>query len=235
MLFEHSTWRPQIDALGRRFRTVAWDVRGHGRSETGDGQYTYRMFVDDLVALLDHLRIERAVLCGLSMGGSIALRTVELHPERVRALVLCDTHSAADSNHAKCWRELAISEIKRYGLEMFAEEFIRKVFLPSPFSGKQEIIKAIRATILAMSPSAVCGSLLAQAGRTDTTDVLTRINVPTLLLVGEDDTLTPPSVMRSMHNQIPGSELRVIPNAGHASNLENPSVFNKYLADHRLG
>ncbi len=231
MLFDHRTWRPQIDALGRRFRVVACDVRGHGRSGAGDGQYTYRMFVDDLVALLDHLRIERTVLCGLSMGGSIALRTIELHPERVRALVLCDTHSAPDSNHAKYWREQAIEEIKRNGLKVFADEFLRKVFRPATFLSTPEIIEAVRSTILATSPAAVCGALLAQAGRTDTTPALSGINVPVLLLAGEEDALTPPSVMLSMQEKIPRSELRIIPDAGHVSNLENPTVFNNYLEE----
>lgn len=231
MLFDHRTWRPQIDVLVRRFRVVAYDVRGHGHSEAGDGQFTYRMFVNDLIALLDHLGIKRAVLCGLSMGGSIALRTIELHPERVLALVLCDTHSAPDSNHAKYWREQAIEEIKRNGLKMFADEFLRKVFHPTTFLSRPEIIEAVRATILATSPAAVCGALLAQAGRTDTTPALTEIKVPTLLLAGEEDTLTPPSVMHSMQEKIPRSELRIVPAAGHVSNLENPDVFNNYLEE----
>jgi 3-oxoadipate enol-lactonase len=229
MLFDHRMWLPQIAALGNRFRVIAYDVRGHGKSTIGDGQYTYRMFVEDLVALLDHLQIESAVLCGLSMGGSIALRTVELYPERVRALVLCDCNGAADSNEAKCWRELAINEVKQNGLAAFAEDFIRKVFAPRTFSSRPEIVEMIRSTILGISPLAVCGALLAQAARTDTTSTFPLINVPTLLLAGEKDGLTPPSLMRSMHEKIPASEFRIISGAGHVSNLENAEEFNEHL------
>ncbi|HET6420607.1 MAG TPA: alpha/beta fold hydrolase [Geobacteraceae bacterium] len=231
MLFDHRTWRPQIDAIRGRFRVIAFDARGHGKSDTGDCQYTHRMFAEDLAALLDHLRIERAVLCGLSMGGAVALRTFELFRERVLGLVLCDTHSASDSNEAKHRRELAIREIKSNGLELFTEGFLRTVFRPAFFSTGPEIVEAVRATILATSPLAACGVLLAQAARTDTTPVLSEIGIPTLLLAGEEDILTPPSIMHSMHLKIPGSQFRIIPEAGHASNLEKPSDFNKYLLE----
>jgi 3-oxoadipate enol-lactonase len=229
MVFDHRMWLPQIAALRKNFRIIAYDVRGHGKSAVGDGQYTYRMFVEDLVAVLDHLKIERAALCGLSMGGSIALRTVELYPERVRALVLCDCHGAADSNDAKYWRELAINAIKRNGLAAFSDDFVRKIFAPHTFSSRPEMVEMIRSTIIGTSPLAICGALLAQAARTDTTSIFPHINVPTLLLVGEEDTLTPPSLMRSMHEKIPESELRIISGAGHISNLENPDEFNGYL------
>ncbi len=229
MCFDHRMWLRQIDTLHKHFHVIAYDVRGHGRSGVGDGQYTYRMFVDDLVALLDHLGIERAVLCGLSMGGAIALRTVEIHPERVRALVLCDTHSGADSNEAKYWRELAIKAIKQDGLETFTDEFVRKVFAPATFAIQPGIVEMIRSTIIATSPLAACGALLAQAARTDTTSTLSRITVPTLLLAGEEDALTPPSLMRAMHEKIRHSELCIISGAGHVSNLESPDEFNKFL------
>jgi 3-oxoadipate enol-lactonase len=229
MVFDHRMWLPQIEALRKSFRVIAYDVRGHGKSAVGDGQYTYRMFVEDLVALLDHLQIERAVLCGLSMGGAIALRTVELFRDRVHALVLCDTHGAADSNEAKFWRELAIKTIKRHGLEAFADDFVRKVFAPGTFSSRPEIVDMIRSTVLGTSPLAACGALLAQAARTDTTSTFTQVNVPTLLLVGEEDNLTPPSLMFSMHEKIRESELRIISRAGHVSNLENAEEFNGHL------
>ena len=102
--FSHEMWEPQIEVLQKRFRVIAYDLRGHGKSGVGDGQYTLEFFVDDLLGLLGHLKIERAVLCGLSMGGYIALRAVERNPERVRSLILADTQSKADSNEAKLKR-----------------------------------------------------------------------------------------------------------------------------------
>ena len=88
--FSHEMWDPQMRTLSNRVRAISFDIRGHGTSDVGDGQFTIELFVDDLIALMDHLVIDRAVLCGLSMGGYIALRAIERHPDRVRALVLCE-------------------------------------------------------------------------------------------------------------------------------------------------
>jgi pimeloyl-ACP methyl ester carboxylesterase len=170
MVFDHRMWLPQIDALRDHFRVIAYDVRGHGKSAVGDGQYTHRMFAEDVVALLDHLQIERAVMGGLSMGGAISLRTIELYPERVRALVLCDCNSAADSNEAKYWRDLAIKEIKQNGLETFADVFVKKLFA-ADVSTRPDC-RHDRSMVLGTSPVAVCGALLAQAARTNTTATL---------------------------------------------------------------
>src|SRR5262245_28830559 len=110
--FNHTTWNPQWEALPSSRRAVRYDLRGHGQSETGDGQYTLELFVDDLMGLLDFLEISRAVLCGLSMGGYTALRAAERHPERIRGLVLCDTKSEADSNETKLKRAENLKLIK---------------------------------------------------------------------------------------------------------------------------
>ena len=99
--FSHEMWQPQLANLGNRFRAIAYDLRGHGGTNAGDGQYTLEFLVDDLIALLDHLRIKKAVLCGLSMGGYIALRAVQRNPERILGLILADTQAKADSNETK--------------------------------------------------------------------------------------------------------------------------------------
>ncbi len=231
MTFDHTMWSPQIELLKSKRRVIALDLRGHGKSGVGDGQYTFRMFSEDLVALMDYLEIDKAALCGLSMGGAIALRTVELYPERVGALIFCDATCHADSDEARKRRESAIQTIKKDGLGSFADGFLRMVFTPETFSNKMEIVESMRKVIVSSSPLGICGALLAQAARTDTSEILSKIAVPTLLIVGEQDSITPPALFRSIHERVSESELRVIPNAAHVTNLENRQEFNKRLMD----
>jgi 3-oxoadipate enol-lactonase len=224
-------WRPQIGVLSEKLRVIDYDLRGHGQSSASDGQYTFEFFIDDLIALLDHLKMKKMVLCGLSMGGYIALRAVERNPERVLALVLADTQSKADSNEAKLKRAAAIREIKTNGVKPFAEGFLKTAFTPRSLASKSESVAKIRRIIESNSLQGICGTLLALATRTDTTQSLSAIQVPTLILVGDQDTLTPVTASQEMHDRIHGSEMRVIANAAHLSNIENTDEFNKYVTD----
>ncbi|MBI3194748.1 MAG: alpha/beta fold hydrolase [Ignavibacteriae bacterium] len=227
--FSKEMWKPQIEALKEKYFLISYDVRGHGKSEVGDGQYTIELFVDDLIDLLDALKLRQIVLVGLSMGGYIALRTIERHPERICALVLCDTKSEADTNENKIKRASQIKIIKAKGLKTFSEGFLKAVFDEQTFSTNPEAINLIRKIINTNPPNGVCGTLIALAARTDTTESLPKIHVPTLILVGEHDALTLPSSAQAMKEKIPNSELHIIPNAAHMSNLENPELFNQYL------
>jgi len=213
----------------KNLRIVTYDLRGHGQSDVGDGQYSIELFVDDLIGLLDYLKVSKTILCGFSMGGYIALRAIERNPDRFSALVLCDTMSAADSNEAKIKRTNSIKQIKKEGVERYAEGFLKAVFAPQTIDTKPDIINEIRRTILSNSPLGICGALLALAGRTDTTEALSKLKIPTLILVGEHDAVTPPSAAKSMHERISNSKLHVIDNAAHMSNLENPKEFNEHL------
>ena len=227
--FSHSAWEPQMKALPHHFRAITYDVRGHGESEVGDGQYSIEFFVDDLIALMDHLVISRAVLCGLSMGGYIALRAIERHPERVSALILCDTRSEADTDEGKVKRSATVLAVKTKGVAAFAEDFVKLVFAEETFETNPLLIASIKEMIEANPPLGICGTALALAGRTDTTKALASIKVPTLIIVGEHDRLTPPDAARAMQTRIAGSELQIIPHAAHLSNLENSAEFNKHL------
>jgi 3-oxoadipate enol-lactonase len=230
--FSSDMWKGQTQLLHEKkknLRIVTYDLRGHGRSDVGDGQYTIELFVDDLISLLDYLKISKTILCGFSMGGYIALRAIERNPERFSALVLCDTMSAADSNEAKIKRANSIKQIKKEGVERYAEGFLKAVFAPQTIDAKPDIVNEIRKTILTNSPLGICGALLALAGRTDTTEALSKLKVPTLILVGEHDAITTPSVAKIMHDRISNSNLHIIESAAHMSNLENPKVFNEHL------
>ncbi len=227
--FSHKMWEPQMKALPNNVRAISYDIRGHGESQVADGQYTIEFFVDDLIALLDHLVIDKAVVCGLSMGGYIALRAYERHPDRIQALVLADTKSSADGNEAKVGRAAAMIAVKRDGVPAFAESFVKKVFATETFSKNAHAVTFIKDLIRGNTILGISGTLLAMAARTDTTHVLPSIDVPTLILVGEEDALTPPADSEAMHAKIKGSELVRIPGAAHMSNLENESAFNEAL------
>ena len=227
--FSKKMWGPQIEALKTDYYVVAYDVRGHGLSDVGNGQYTIEYCVDDLVGLLDLLKISQAVVVGLSMGGYIALRTAERNPDRLKGLVLCDTRSEADTNETKIKRTLQAKSVKIFGAKKFANTFIPTVLYENTIKKNPEIVKLLREIIDRASPIAITGMLIALAARTDTSSWLRNIDVPTLLMAGKYDELTPPTILSSMKEVIPNAEMHIIPDAAHLCNLENPDEFNKHL------
>ncbi|MBN2644884.1 MAG: alpha/beta fold hydrolase [Desulfuromonadaceae bacterium] len=227
--FSSVMWTDQLKAAGDRYRTIAYDLRGLGRSEVGDGQYTLEGHVDDLLALLDHLGVEQAIIVGFSMGGYITLRALERNPERFVAAALCDTRCEADDNGGKIKRANAAAMVKKEGAGAFADAFIPAVFSPAALAEAGAAVDLVREMIAATDPVAIAGNLIAMAARTDTCASLADIAMPILLIVGEEDAITPPQSALLMCERIKGSELQCIPAAGHMSNLENPQLFNRYL------
>ncbi len=227
--FDHSMWTPQLEALSDKYRVIAYDIRGHGQSYIGDGQFTIEGHTEDLLGILNQLKISKCVIVGLSMGGYIALRALERNPERFLAAALCDTRSEADGNEGKLKRFGAIASVKKTGSKEFAKGFVQAVFSAESRNGKPAIIQHIQTTIERTSPLSIAGTQLALASRTDTTPSLPRISIPVLIMVGEHDVTTPPTASQAMHAAIPGSEFHIIPRAAHMSNLENPEEFNKHL------
>ena len=227
--FSLETWEPQMRALPNHFRAIAYDVRGHGQSDVGDGQYSIEFFVDDLISLMDHLVIKKTIVCGLSMGGYIALRAVERHPERFNGLVLCDTKSEPDSDEGKVKRAASLKSVKTNGVDPFAEGFVKAVFAESTFRDNPAIVEKVKSIIKTSSPIGIGGTLLALACRTDTTAVLSKLALPTLILCGEHDTLTTSKDAEFMHSRIKDSAMHLIPKSAHLSNMENSSVFNEKL------
>jgi 3-oxoadipate enol-lactonase len=227
--FSHEMWKQQIDAVSQKYRAIAYDIKGHGLSDIGDGQYTIEGHVDDLFAFLRYLHVERPVIVGLSMGGYIALRALERHQELFRAAVLCDTKSEPDTPEAKLRRFAGMVEVKKSGSQQFADTFIHGVFAPESFRSRPEAVETIRRIISRTPPLSIAGTLLALAARTDTTGMLRGLGIPVLILVGDADLTTPPSASRAMQERVPGSEMHVVPAAAHMSNLENPEFFNRAL------
>lgn len=223
-------WEPQIAALFGECRCIAPDLRGFGDSPRS-GPYSMDQYADDVVALLDALQIEQAVIGGLSMGGYIALALWRRHQKRIRALVLADTRSGADTDEGKQKRGALIALAQSEGSVAVADKQITGLLGKSTREKQPELVDRIRSIMAGESPDGIVGALEAMRDRPDSTSLLAGINVPTLIVVGDEDVLTPPKEARAMHAAIRGSRLEVIPAAGHLSNLERPAAFNAALSD----
>jgi pimeloyl-ACP methyl ester carboxylesterase len=232
--FTHKMWMfpgGQTEALSGMNRLVAYDVRGHGESEIGQGIFSVEFFVDDLIAMMDHLKIRQAIVVGLSMGGYIALRAAERHPNRMKALVLCNTKADPDSNEAKIKRSANIKMIRNEGTRVFAEEFMKHAVAPESFETKPEAMRSLQSTIERTAPLALCGTLVALAARTDSRPMLKSIQCPVLILHGEKDAIVSQAEAKAMNEAIPNSELHIISKAGHIGNIEHSEEFNTRLID----
>jgi 3-oxoadipate enol-lactonase len=227
--FNRSMWNFQVESLKDYYHLITYDIRGHGNSDAGNEDFSIDLFVSDLIGLMDALKIDRAILCGLSMGGYIALNAAEKYSERFDAIILADTQCIADTPEAKEKRIKAIESIREYGVEKYAEESIKNLFAYDSFTTKLKEIEDVRDMIMKTPEQSLISALLALSGRKETCNILPEIKVPVLIMVGKEDKLTPPSAATFMHERIKGSLLRIIDNAGHLSNLENPGVFTVEL------
>ena len=227
--YDHTMWKEQVEALSKKYFCVAYDIRGLGESPVGDGQYTMESFVDDLESILQQLKLDKPVLCGLSMGGYISFRALERMEEKFSAIVLCDTRSEADNNEGKLKRAAAIKRINTEGLAPFAKNFITNCFGDDYKKNSKEEFEKQIAKSSSFNPAGVKGCLLAMLGRNDTTDYLSKIKIPALVICGENDVLTPPTVMKPLAEKINGVEFVIIKNSGHMSPIEKPKEVTEAI------
>lgn len=225
--FTHQMWDEQIEFLKGAYRTITYDVRGFGESVSDDHFFTMETLSNDFLELMDHLELKTTIALGLSMGGYIVLRAHEKAPERFSGLVLADTQATADSDDTKIKRSATLLAIKEKGLEVFADTFLKNVLAKHESMEKvQPLYKIITGT----KKAGIMGALLALISRTDTSKSLRKITVPTLILVGEKDFITTTDASLKMHEHIPLSEMKIIEQAGHLSNIDCPEEFNLALA-----
>jgi 3-oxoadipate enol-lactonase len=227
--FNKSMWRKQAEALKERTRVITYDVRGHGDSDSGTLDFSIELFVQDLILLLDKLKIDKAILCGLSMGGYIALNAIENYPERFSALVVCDSNCIADTPEAKENRLKAIESIRETGVKKYANESIKKLLAAETFTTKPAVVAGIRTMMVNTAWQTLVNTLQALSNRKETCRKLPEIRIPVLIIVGKEDIVTPPEAAQFIHEKIKGSMLSILPHAGHLSNLENPDKFNDVL------
>ena len=227
--YDYSMWENQINFLKEKYFCVAYDVRGLGESYVGDGQYTMEAYVNDLFSIINELKLKRPILCGLSMGGYIALRSVERSMEIFKGLILCDAKSEADDDAAKLKRAASINQINTEGLIKFVDQFVTNCFAEETPKEQEKMFLTTLFKSHKHDPLGVKGALIAIMSRTDTTSFLHKINIPTIVLCGSFDKLTPPLVMRAMSDKIPRVEFAIIPRAGHMTPLENPECVNDLI------
>lgn len=228
---DRSMWREQARALSDTCRVVVPDLRGMGETPLGDANLTMGEMAEDVAAFLDVLGVERVVLGGLSMGGYVAFEFYRRFPQRVRALVLADTRPQADTDEARRTREETARRILSEGMAPVADSMLPKLLTENTREYKPEVVERIRAMMLGTRPEGAAAALRAMAARRDQTDLLPEIDVPTLILVGGEDTITPPSDAEAMAAKINDARLVCIEGASHMSNVERPEEFNRALME----
>jgi 3-oxoadipate enol-lactonase len=222
-----SMWSDLMGALlkEQRFRLVALDWRGFGESEINTDHTTMELLADDVAALMDALGMQQAVLCGLSMGGYVAFAFLRKYPERVRGLILADTRPGADSEGGKANREKVAQLAEEQGSGAIADLQVPNLLSEYIRQHHPDVEARVRQMINAATSVGIAAASRGMAMRADSTDLLARISCPILVLVGEHDGLTPPTVARDYATKISGAQFAVIPQAGHLSNLEQPVAF----------
>jgi 3-oxoadipate enol-lactonase len=225
-------WEDQIDALATRLRVIAPDLRGFGATARGSGTSSLDQHADDLVGLLDQLGIDKATIAGLSMGGYISFALTRRHRARIERLILADTRAGADSEEARQGREKNAQLAEAEGAGAIAAQMLPKLLSAG---APAEVRDAVRKIIEANDRAGLAAALRAMAARPDSTPLLATIDVLTLIVVGSEDALTPPSESRAMHAAIAGSRLVEIPGAGHLSNVEAPDAFSAAVEEFILG
>jgi pimeloyl-ACP methyl ester carboxylesterase len=221
-------WARQVAALEAKHRVIAVDSRGMGRSGGPPEVLGMDVVAEDVRALLAHVRVERAAVVGLSMGGYVAFELYRRAPGLFRGLALCDTKAAADGDEARANRESFARTALERGLVWVADEMIPKLLRPSP---DPAVVKEVRHLVAGATPAGVAACQRGMARRPDSTPTLAAIACPTLVVVGEHDAGTPPAEAEKMAAAVKGSRLVRIPGAGHLSNLENPAAFDAALLE----
>jgi 3-oxoadipate enol-lactonase len=225
-------WQPQIEALkAENCRLILPDLRGFGESHSFSDINTMEDMAQDISELLDTLKIERAIIGGLSMGGYITFNFLKKFPEKIAALVLCDTNSGSDSEETRESRFELIEQIETEGAQALTDEMLPKLICENTKQNKKELVAAIEEMFNKVNPQAAIAALRGMAESKDRTDLLNQISVPTLLIFGQEDKVTNLEMAKKMLDEIPNSKLVTIENAGHYSNLEQPEIFNKALID----
>lgn len=228
-------WEAQARAFASSHHVIRFDARGFGGSPPGDGLLTMERIADDGVALLDHLGVSRAVVCGISMGGYAAFAMVRRHPDRLKALVLADTRAGADGVTARAARAAQADKARKEGSAAIADAVLPKLVGETTHKERPEILALLRETIAANPPRGIADALAGLAARADSTPILREIRVPTLVVCGDEDVITPLAESEALVRGIAGSRLEVVAAAGHLSSVENPEGFNvvvrKFLAE----
>jgi 3-oxoadipate enol-lactonase len=232
--FSAEQWLPQLARVPAGWRFVAPDMRGFGGyppEPTLDGPITIDTYAADLAEFMAHLDIASAVVCGLSMGGYIAMALARKAPKRIGGFVLADTRATADSEEARAARDRMLQRLAEAGPSAVADDLLPKLLGPISAREQPDLADVIRRTIESNHPEGIAAAIRAMKDRPDSTEVLKGLSSPALVVVGADDVIAPLSEAEMIHGALAGSRLEVLPSVGHMSTLEAPAAFNALLAE----
>lgn len=223
-------WAPQLSGLPTHAHCLAPDLRGFGASSVSP-PYSIDQYADDLAALLGVVGIDRVVVCGVSMGGYVALSMLRRHAPLLRALILTSTRATADSPEARAKRARLVAFVREHGVEALAGRQLKAMVGETTFETRPDVREALRLLMAGAPAEGVIGALEAMAARADSTDLLAGIGMPTLVVSGSEDTFTSPVEARALADAIPGARLEVIQGAGHVCCYERPAAFNHIVSE----
>lgn len=224
-------WTDQLDTLQSRCRTISVDLRGFGRSGGSEGTVSMDQMAADVRELLTALGVHQIVLVGLSMGGYVSLAFYRLYRETLRAMVLADTRATEDKAEAKERRHRFAEKVEREGVSSITGEMVSALLGHTSIERRPAVVQRVRTIIESNSPAGIAGAQRAMAARRDSTDLLSEMDLPVLVISGAEDNLTPVAEADSMRQAIKGARLKVIEEAGHLSNIECPDEFSGALVE----
>ncbi len=224
---DHSMWNAQIDPLSQSSRVIVPDLRGFGQSSASDEKVTMERFADDLAALLDDLGVtEPIVFCGLSMGGYVAFQFQRKYASRLRGLILADTRALCDTPEMAAGRLQMADRIIQEGPGPLIDMMMPNLFAEATVNERPEVVESLRRVMMENDRLAIAAAARGMAERPDVTPMLSTIDCPTLVIVGELDTISPVEEMRQIAESIPDARLIEIAASGHMSPTEKPAEFN---------
>jgi pimeloyl-ACP methyl ester carboxylesterase len=225
-------WQPQMQALSAAgCRVICPDLPGFGTSQPQPGMVSMDAYADAVIALLDQLGIDQAVVGGMSMGGYVLLNLAERYPQRLLAALYLVTRAAADDPAGKVRRVELADQVRGGNRTVVPEVFEKLLFAPETLKKRPELVAEVRGWMDAASPEGVAGGLLAMRSRRDYLELLAELSVPALVIGAARDLAAPPAHAEVLAAGLPAAELHIIPRAGHMANLEQPETFNRIVLD----
>ncbi|RVX47878.1 pimeloyl-ACP methyl ester carboxylesterase [Nonomuraea polychroma] len=224
-------WLAQREGLAKVCRVITPDLRGFGGSRLGEDDPSLDLMADDVVRLLDEEGIDRAVVGGLSMGGYVTMAFCRRHPDRLLGAILADTKAGPDPAPARENRERIAQAVLSDGSDVLVSDVLPTLIGPTTKERRAMVFGRVKGLVQSAPPGAVAWAQRAMAARPDSFDTLGALKVPLLILVGEEDQLSPLADAEAMAQAVPGSRLEVIPKAGHLSAVEQPEAFNAAVAE----
>ncbi len=225
-------WRPQLNKLPLAgYRVIAPDLRGFGESDAPEGPYSMEIFADDVIGLMDHLAVEKAVIGGMSMGGYVLFNLLERYPERVGGALFITTRANADDEAGRARRLQLATDVRKFGPQVVADAFQQILFAPGTPVERPKLVEEVYGWMVETDSRGLAGGLLAMRERKDYTSRLGSFRVPAMAIAAEEDQAAPPAALDVIAAGIPGCRLCIVPGAGHLANLEDVKAFNNCVLE----